>query len=254
MKFFLCVIFISGIFTRAFAGGWPVFDAVNNAAQERLNAIQQSSWYQQLMQMTEQVKVVTETLETVEDQLDVAEEALDRARELNEYVGDPSKILGKFKGKFVSPELAEFAETLQDTIENGEDLYDQYNDVKEEWEATIDKYKKYGAVEEIYESTVESKKDITTARKEILNELKKLGEDAANADTDIEVQKTETAIEATKASLEVLNAEERSIQDHLVNQHLRNENYESQMIQRDIDLLNKINRERRNLRSFDAQQ
>lgn len=230
------------------AGGIPVFDSIHYAATEKLAAIQATSWYQQLMHMAEQVAVVTDTLETCQEQLEVAEDALDTARELNEYVGDPSKILGKFDSKFVSPEIAEFASTLQDTIEQGEDIYDQYNDVRGEWEETIDKYKKFAAVEDIYESTVESKKDIRKTRQEILKELQKLGDDAANAETDIEVQKAETAIEATKASLEVLNAEERSLQDHLVNQHLRNENNEKRMIQRDIDLLRKINQERKTMK------
>jgi len=233
----LCLTFFLMIATGNVFGQIPVTDVLSVSATEALTAIQASNWYQQLAQMAEQVATMTETLETVQDQLEVAEEALDTARELNDYVGDPKKILGKFQGKFVSPKLAEFASTVQDTIKSGEDLYDQYDEVKGEWEATIDQYKKFTSVEDIYKTTVDSKKEINENRKEILEELKRLGEEAAEADTDIDVQKTATAIEATKASLEVLNAEERAIQDHLVNQHLRNENDQLKQELRDKEIL-----------------
>ena len=203
----VCIFLISlMICTSVKAGGIPVFDGVRHATDIIDNIQDILDQVNQIKNQVEQIKKLTKQVEQMDDYLKIVGKAADISLDFKELI--PDDIIA------IKEEIDEYikgAGAIEKEIREGIELYGDIDKIfhKKLAEPTPEKkYDKYERVEKEFYAFKKASESISQKRLDILSTLNSLSSRLNSADTDQEVQKLNSSINAHKLMLDAITAEE----------------------------------------------
>lgn len=188
------------------AGGIPVFDGVRHATDIIDNIQDILDQVNQIKNQVEQIKKLTRQVEQMDDYLKRVGKAAGVNIDLKELI--PDDIIA------IKEEIDEYikgAGAIEKEIREGIELYGDIDKIfhkKLAEPAPEKKYEKHERVEKEFYAYKKASESISQKRLDILNTLDSLSSRLNSAETDQEVQKLNSSINAHKLMLDAITAEE----------------------------------------------